>query len=60
MFLIEYSSDGSSDGTAPWARDGNNKPINNARRLTLMGVGDQSISNALSQKLTSNLRKMVV
>ena len=56
QILIEYSN----DGTAPWARDGNNKPVKSARRMTLMGDVDASTSNALYQRRVSNLRKMVI
>jgi len=56
QILIEYSN----DGTAPWARDGNNKPVKTARRMTLMGDVDASTSNALYQRRVSNLRKMVI
>lgn len=56
QILIEYSNDGS----APWARDGDNKPVRNARRMTLMGDVDASTSNALYQRRVSNLRKMVI
>ena len=52
--LIEYSN----DGTAPWARDGDNKPVPFARKMTLLG--DAPIANAPSQRRSSNLRTLIM
>jgi len=52
--LIEYSN----DGTAPWARDGDNKPVSHARKMTLLG--DAPIANAASQRRSSNLRTLIM
>jgi len=52
--LIEYSNDGS----APWARDGDNKPVRNARRMALIGDGE-AVPNAKVQSRNS-LRTMLI
>lgn len=52
--LIEYSN----DGTAPWARDGDNKPVSHARRMTLLGDGE-AVPNAKVQSRNS-LRTMLL